>query len=320
MPAIAMLLGLLCVLGALADLTNVWLERRDARKARAPALVSRLAMVKPDVGAAKVPVQVWVLAVLAAIVTELWTHQIVLAIGGGAVLYMTRLFFGTDPMEGRLASMESNIAWMQNLTYLLQTSKTAWESLMMSAKALPDDAAAELQASLQQSNAQIGGYVIRLRDALTLFAIRRADPQVDVVVALVNANLASSGGAYDYHVMAKIQDQLKSELIEHNAAISARREIFTIAKILFPAVVVMETLLAAMMGNFVLPFYMTPAGYAVALAVEAMTVALLLLFRRFSAPLPETRLIVPQTFLEVLGRHVDRSASASQPAEQGTEK
>ena len=232
------------------------------------------------------------------------------------MLYLTRAFFARDPMEDRLKSMEDNIVWMQTLTYLLQTSKSSWESLLISAKSLPEGPAGELRASLHQANKSISGYVIRLRDALTLFALKRADPQIDVVVAMVNANLSSSGTEQDYHVMAEIQAQLKSELVEQSAAVSARREIFTIAKIMFPAVVIMETALAAMMGNFILPYYKTAQGYALAAVLELLTIGLLMLFRKFSAPLPETRLIVPQTFLEVLNRQIAHAGGDPEAATQ----
>jgi len=54
-----------------------------------------------------------------------------------------------------------------------------------------------------------------------------------------------------------------------------------------------------------MPYYRTLTGNIVLVVIEAMTVGLILLFRKFSAPLAETRLIVPQTFREKVGRKMD---------------
>lgn len=318
--AVIYLAGLALLLGAIWILSGVWSQQRDTQGKAGSSLVSRLATIKPKTQLSRATPLVWILILSVTAATAIFTRQPVLTLGSGAILYLTWAFFATDPMEERLKSMEDNIAWMQTLTFLLQTSKPAWESLLVSAKALPEAVAAELRSSLYQANTSVSGYTIRLRDALTLFALKRSDPQIDVVVAMVNANLSSSGTEHDYEVMGQIQAQLKSELMEQSAAVSARREIFTIAKIMFPAVVVMETALAAMMGNFILPYYRTAQGYALAAVIELLTVGLLLLFRKFSAPLPETRLIVPQTFLEALNRQIARTTTASDTGTAGMAK
>lgn len=320
LASLLFLVGLLSLLGFLWVFSGLWANQLDLRRKSGYSLVSRLATIKPKSAWAKVTTRDWALITLVAVPTAIFTRQPILTVGSAVILYLTRAFFGKDPMESRLKTMEDNIAWIQTLTYLLQTSKTAWESLLISAKALPDDTATELRASLNQTNGTLGGYVIRLRDALTLFAIKKADPQIDVVVAMVNANISSSGGQQDYRVMHTIQEQLKSELIEQNAAVSARREIFTIAKIMFPAVVIMESALSVMMGNFILPFYQTAQGTMVALVVELLTIGLLFLFRKFSAPLPETRLIIPQTFLETLKRQTSRASAQPEITTDGIVK
>ena len=319
-PILLFLAGLALLLGAIWSLSGIFFAQKDARRKTGSGFLSRLAVIKPKAASAKVAPRDWILIAAVVAATAIWTRQPVLTLGSGAILYLTRAFFAQDPREERLKSMEDNIVWMQTLTYLLQTSKSSWESLLISAKALPEGTADELRASLYQANTSISGYVIRLRDALTLFALKRADPQIDVVVAMVNANLSSSGTEQDYHVMAQIQAQLKSELMEQGAAVSARREIFTIAKIMFPAVVIMETALAAMMGNFILPYYKTAPGYALAAMIELLTIGLLMLFRKFSAPLPETRLIVPQTFLEVLNRQIAHAGQGAEAATEGIAK
>ncbi len=302
--------GLLLLLAGLWGVADLWNEYLKKRRSTKGELVVNMTRARTKSALAKMTMKDWILILGVAIATGIFTHQPVLTLGSAVILYLTRAFFGKDPMETRVLTMEANIAWMQTLSYLLQTSKTAWESLMISAKSLPSDAADDLRENLHLANVSIGGYVIRLRDALTLFAIKREDPQVDVVVAMVNANFTSSGGDTDYEVMGQIQQQLKDELVEQNIALGARREIFTIAKIMFPAVVIMETLLAAFMGNFIMPYYRTVTGNIVLVVIEAITVGLLLLFRKFSAPLPETRLIVPQTFRERLGHQIGNVPAA----------
>lgn len=320
LASLLFLFGLSALLVFLWVFSRLWLEQRAARRRSGSTPMSRLTTIKPKSAFAKMTARDWVLIILVAVPTAILTRLPVLTIGSAVILYLTRTFFGKDPMEARLKSMEDNITWMQTLTYLLQTSKTAWESLQISTKALPDDTAAELRASLNQTNGTLGGYVIRLRDALTLFAIKQADPQIDLVVAMVNANISTSGGNQDYTVMHTIQAQLKSELVEQDAAVSARREIFTIAKIMFPAVVIMESSLAVMMGNFILPYYQTAQGTMVTLIVELLTIGLLFLFRKFSAPLPETRLIVPQTFLEALKRQTSHASGEPEITTEGIVK
>lgn len=307
--AVMFLLGLGCVLAFIWHASEIWFDQKAMRRKRNTDLVSRLAQVKPKSALTQLGPKDWLMIAAISGGTALLTRQPVLTIGSAVIIYMTRAFFGVDPMEGRIKTMEENIAWMQTLTYLLQTSKSAWESLQISAKSLPSDTAQELLSSLHQANTSLGGYVVRLRDALTLFAIKRSDPQIDVIIAMVNANLSSSGGSADYEVMKSIQEHLRAELAEQNAAVSARREIFTIAKIMFPAVVVMEAALMVLMGTFIGPYYQTGAGYMVAFVVELVTVALLLLFRKFSAPLPETRLIVPETFMDSLNRQITHSTA-----------
>ena len=258
--SVIFILGLVFLLFALWELSGIWFEQKDSRKLRSKVLVSRLATIRPKAAMTELALKDWALIIAVVVPTAIFTRQPILTLGAGLVLYLTRAFFGKDPMEARLKTMEDNIVWMQTLTYLLQTSKSAYESLEISAKALPEETGRQLKESLLRANTSIGGYVIRLRDALTMFAIRRADPQVDVVVAMVNANITSSGTTQDYKVMQQIQEQLKSELIEQNAAVSARREIFTIAKIMFPMVVIMESALSVMMGNFIEPYYRTAKG------------------------------------------------------------
>ncbi len=301
------LAGLLLVLAGLWGVADLWSAYLQQRRSASRQLVANITRAKTRSALAKMNSKDWIFILGVAIVTAVVTHQPVLTIGAAVILYLTRAFFGKDPMEARVVTMEANITWMQTLSYLLKTSKTAWESLMISAKSLPNDVAEDLRENLHLANVSVRGYVIRLRDALTLFAIKREDPQVDVVVAMVNANFTSSGGDTDYEVMHQIQEQLKDELVEQNTALAARREIFTIAKIMFPAVVIMETLLAAFMGNFILPYYRTVTGNIILVVIEAVSVGLLVLFRKFSAPLPETRLIVPQTFREKLGYQVGNS-------------
>ena len=307
--------------------SGAWFDRRDMEKRRKAELglqsepLSRLTRVKPRSLASQIQGKHWAMIALTSGATAILSKQPVLVVGSAVVIYLTIAFFGTDPMEGRIKTMEDNIAWVQTLTYLLQTSKSAWDSLKISAKSLPPSTAQALLSNLERANTTTSGYVIRLRDALTLFAVNRGDPQVDMTVALVNANISSSGGSADYEVMESIRAQLKEELTEQSAAVSARREIFTIAKIMFPAVVILEALLMAMMGSFIGPFYRTPVGYLVALFTEGITIGLLFLFRKFSAPLPETRLIVPKTFQEALMRQVkqaDRAAAAAR-ARAGTD-
>ena len=296
--------GLLVLLGGLWGVADLWGQYLVKRRSTKGELVANMTRAKARSAIARMTLKDWALILGVGAGAAIFTHQPVLTVGSAVILYLTRAFFGKDPMEARVVSMEANITWIQTLSYLLQTSKTAWESLMISAKSLPPDAAGDLRENLHLANVSIGGYVIRLRDALTLFAIKREDPQVDVVVAMVNANFTSSGGDADYEVMAQIQQQLKDELTEQNTALGARREIFTIAKIMFPAVVIMEIALGALMGNFIMPYYRTVSGNIVLVLIEAVTVGLLLLFRKFSAPLAETRLIVPQTFRERLGQQI----------------
>jgi hypothetical protein len=299
------LVGLVCLLAGLWEVTGIWVEYMKKRRSSKADLIGNVTRTKARAATMRVTTKDWMFILVVSGATAIFTHQPILTVGSAVILYLTRAFFGRDPVEARVVSMEANIIWMQTLSFLLQTSKTAWESLMLSAKSLPADVADDLRENLQLANVSVGGYVIRLRDALTLFAIKREDPQVDVVVAMVNANFTSSGGEADYEVMEQIQDQLKAELAEQGTALSARREIFTIAKIMFPAVVIMESALAVMMGNFVMPYYRTLTGNIVLVVIEAMTVGLILLFRKFSAPLAETRLIVPQTFREKVGRKMD---------------
>ena len=309
--SVIFILGLVFLLFALWELSGIWFEQKDSRKLRSKVLVSRLATIRPKAAMTELALKDWALIIAVVVPTAIFTRQPILTLGAGLVLYLTRAFFGKDPMEARLKTMEDNIVWMQTLTYLLQTSKSAYESLEISAKALPEETGRQLKESLLRANTSIGGYVIRLRDALTMFAIRRADPQVDVVVAMVNANITSSGTTQDYKVMQQIQEQLKSELIEQNAAVSARREIFTIAKIMFPMVVIMESALSVMMGNFIEPYYRTAKGDVVLIFIELMTVGLLVLFRKISAPLPEIRLIVPETFMESLNKNMVKVSAIS---------
>ena len=316
---VILFLGLAFLLAFVWRASGLWFDQRDARKKHDQSLVSRLVQVKPKSALARLTSKDWLLIAGVALGTALFTRQPVLTVGSIVVLYMTRAFFGLDPMESRIKTMEENIAWMQTLTYLLQTSKSAWESLRISAKSLPDQVSKELLASLDRANTALGGYVVRLRDALTIYAIRRGDPQVDVIVAMVNANISSSGGSADYKVMEAIQKQLKAELAEQNAAVSARREIFTIAKIMFPTVAIMEAILYVLMGTFIRPYYQTLAGDIVAMLVEGVTVGLLLLFRKFSAPLPETRLITQKTFLDSLDRQIRHTQAASQPQTEGSD-
>jgi len=302
--SVIFILGLIFFLWALWELSGIWFEQKDSRRSNRKTFVSNLARIKPKAAMTELGLKDWALIAVVVIPTAIFTRQPILTIGAGLVLYLTRAFFGKDPMEARLKTMEDNIVWMQTLTYLLQTSKSAFESLEISAKALPEKTGNELKECLLRANTSIGGYVIRLRDALTLFALRRADPQVDVVVAMVNANITSSGTTQDYKVMQQIQEQLKSELVEQNAAVSARREIFTIAKIMFPMVVIMESALSVMMGNFIEPYYRTAKGDVVLVFIELLTIGLLVLFRKISAPLPEIRLIVPETFEEAMSKQV----------------
>jgi hypothetical protein len=318
LAAVIFALGLASLLSFIWRASGLWCEQKDARRSRDQGLISRLAQVKPRSALAQVSTKDWLLIAGVSLGTALFTRQPVLTVGSGVVLYMTRAFFGTDPMESRIKTMEENIAWMQTLTYLLQTSKSAWESLRISAKSLPDQVSKELLASLDQANTTLGGYVVRLRDALTLYAIRRADPQVDVIVAMVNANISSSGGSADYQVMQSIQEQLKAELAEQNAAVSARREIFTIAKIMFPAVVIMEAGLVVLMGAFIRPYYQTMEGNLVAGFVELITIGLLLLFRKFSAPMSETRLIVQKTFMDAMNRQINHAEAAPSQETEGS--
>ena len=302
--SVIFILGLIFFLWALWELSGIWFEQKDSRRSNRKTFVSNLVKIKPKAAMAELGLKDWALIVIVVVPTAIFTRQPILTLGAGLVLYLTRAFFGKDPMEARLKTMEDNIVWMQTLTYLLQTSKSAFESLEISAKALPEKTGNELKECLLRANTSIGGYVIRLRDALTLFALRRADPQVDVVVAMVNANITSSGTTQDYKVMQQIQEQLKSELVEQNAAVSARREIFTIAKIMFPMVVIMESALSVMMGNFIEPYYRTAKGDVVLVFIELLTIGLLVLFRKISAPLPEIRLIVPETFEEAMSKQV----------------
>jgi hypothetical protein len=318
LAAVIFALGLASLLSFIWRASGLWFDQKDARRSRDQGLISRLAQVKPRSALTQVSTKDWLLITGVSLGTALFTRQPVLTVGSGVVLYMTRAFFGTDPMESRIKTMEENIAWMQTLTYLLQTSKSAWESLRISAKSLPDQVSKELLASLDQANTTLGGYVVRLRDALTLYAIRRADPQVDVIVAMVNANISSSGGSADYQVMQSIQEQLKAELAEQNAAVSARREIFTIAKIMFPAVVIMEAGLVVLMGAFIRPYYQTMEGNLVAGFVELITIGLLLLFRKFSAPMSETRLIVQKTFMDAMNRQINHAEAAPSQETEGS--
>ena len=308
--SVIFILGLIFFLWALWELSGIWFEQKDSRRSNRKTFVSNLAKIKPKAAMAELGLKDWALIVIVVVPTAIFTRQPILTLGAGLVLYLTRAFFGKDPMEARLKTMEDNIVWMQTLTYLLQTSKSAFESLEISAKALPEETGRQLKERLLRANTSIGGYVIRLRDALTMFAIRRADPQVDVVVAMVNANITSSGTTQDYKVMQQIQEQLKSELIEQNAAVSARREIFTIAKIMFPMVVIMESALSVMMGNFIEPYYRTAKGDVVLIFIELLTIGLLVLFRKISAPLPEIRLIVPETFMESLNKSMAKVSAS----------
>jgi hypothetical protein len=296
--------GLLLVLAGLWSVADLWTAARERRRSVSKQLVANITRAKTPSALAQITAKDWSFILGITLLTAVLTHQPVMTIGAAIILYLTRAFFGADPMEARVTSTEANITWMAALTYLLQTSKTAWESLMISANSLPHDVGKDLREALRLANVSIGGHVIRLRDALTLFAVKREDPQVDVVVAMVNANITSSGSETDYEVMHQIKEQLKDDLAEQHTALAARRELFTIAKIMFPTVVIMETLLAAFMGSFIAPYYETVGGNIVLIVIEAVSVALLLLFRKFSAPLPETRLIVPETFREQLGNQV----------------
>jgi len=301
--------GVLLLLGGVWGAMELWGTLFAAQKSVNEDSLANLSKTKASKPWGKVAGKDWVFIIVVAAATAAFTQNIVMTIGGGVVIFLTRAFFGTDPMEKQVETMEANIAWMQTLSFLLQTSRTAWESLMLSAKSLPEDAAQDLRENLQHATVSIQGYVIRLRDALTLFAIKRADPQVDVVVAMVNANFTSSGGDADYAVMQQIQEQMKAELLERNAAISARRELFSIARLMFPAMAIMQPALAVLMGNFIMPYYHTITGEIVLVVVEIISVGLIFAFRKFSTPLAETRLIIPQTFLEKIGEKIDASAA-----------
>ncbi|MHB1731857.1 MAG: hypothetical protein ACYCU8_00115 [Ferrimicrobium acidiphilum] len=303
--------GVLLLLGGIWGAMELWGDLFKSQKSVAEDSLASLSRTKVATPWAKVAGKDWIFIIVVAVLTAVLTRNPVMTIGGAVIMFLTRAFFGRDPMELQVETMEANIAWMQTLSFLLQTSRTAWESLMLSAKSLPDDAAKDLRENLQHATVSIQGYVIRLRDALTLFAIKRADPQVDVVVAMVNANFTSSGGDADYVVMQQIQEQMKAELLERNAAISARREIFTIAKLMFPAVAIMQPFLAVLMGNFVMPYYQNATGEILLVFIEAVSVGLIFLFKKFSTPLAETRLIVPQTFLEKISAKMD--AANAQP-------
>ena len=303
--------GVLLLLGGIWGAMELWGDLFKSQKSVAEDSLASLSRTKVATPWAKVAGKDWIFIIVVAVLTAVLTRNPVMTIGGAVIMFLTRAFFGRDPMELQVETMEANIAWMQTLSFLLQTSRTAWESLMLSAKSLPDDAAKDLRENLQHATVSIQGYVIRLRDALTLFAIKRADPQVDVVVAMVNANFTSSGGDADYVVMQQIQEQMKAELLERNAAISARREIFTIAKLMFPAVAIMQPFLAVLMGNFVMPYYQNATGEILLVFIEAVSVGLIFLFKKFSTPLAETRLIVPQTFLEKISAKMD--AASAQP-------
>lgn len=297
--------GVLLLLGGIWSAMELWSGIFKSQKTVAEDSLASLSRTKVTTPWGKLSSKDWIFIVVVALLTGVLTQSPIMTIGGVTIMFLTRAFFGRDPMELQVETMEANIAWMQTLSFLLQTSRTAWESLMLSAKSLPDDAAKDLRENLQHATVSIQGYVIRLRDALTLFAIKRADPQVDVVVAMVNANFTSSGGDADYVVMQQIQEQMKAELLERNAAISARREIFTIAKLMFPAVAVMQPFLAILLRNFIMPYYQSATGNMILIFVEAMSIGLIFLFKRFSTPLAETRLIVPQTFLEKISAKMD---------------
>jgi hypothetical protein len=305
--------GVLLLLGGVWGAMRLWGDLSKSQKSATEDSLATLSRTKSATPWGKLATKDWAFIAVVAVATAVLTQNPVMTVGGAVIMFLTRAFFGTDPMEKQVETMEANIAWMQTLSFLLQTSRTAWESLMLSAKSLPDEAAQDLRENLQYATVSVQGYVIRLRDALTLFAIKRGDPQVDVVVAMVNANFTSSGGDADYVVMQQIQEQMKAELLERNAAISARREIFTIAKLMFPAVAIMQPLLGVLMGNFIMPYYQNPKGYALLAFIEGISIGLIFLFRKFSIPLAETRLIVPQTFLEKIGAKIDATET---PAEE----
>jgi hypothetical protein len=304
--------GFLLLLGGIWGAMEMWGILFASQKSVSEDSLANLSKTKASKPWGRVAGKDWVFIVVVAAATAALTQNLVMTIGGGVVIFLTRAFFGTDPMEAQAESMAANIAWIQTLSFLLQTSRTAWESLMLSAKSLPEDAGQDLRENLQHATVSVQGYVIRLRDALTLFAIKRADPQVDVVVAMVNANFTSSGGDADYAVMQQIQEQMKAELLERNAAISARRELFSIAKLMFPAMAIMQPALAVLMGNFIMPYYRTITGEMILVLVEIISIVLIFAFRKFSTPLAETRLIVPQTFLEKIGAKIDAASDKTE--------
>ena len=304
-------IGLMLVLAALWYLSDIILERRRDSKDERASLVSSLTSVKQKTTLTKISVKSWIFIGVATLIAGYLTRQVVITLGTGATIYFTLLYFGKDPMEQRVDTMTENIAWLQTLTFLMQTSKSTWDSLLTSTKALSEETAKDLLSSLQASNSNVGGYVIRLRDALTLYAIRKEDPQVDVIVSMINANITSSGVTADITVMEQIQEQLRTDLQEYQLAISARRELFTTAKIMFPAIAIMQAAMGAMLGNFILPYYHTAIGYAISLVIQGISIGLIFLFRKFSQSMPETRLIVPETFAATIERHIREMTQVS---------
>ena len=72
----------------------------------------------------------------------------------------------------------------------------------------------------------------------------------------------------------------------------------------------MESALSVMMGNFIEPYSRTANGDVVLIFIELLTIGLLVLFRKISAPLPEIRLIVPETFMESLNKSMAKVSAS----------
>ena len=71
--------------------------------------------------------------------------------------------------------------------------------------------------------------------------------------------------------MKSVQEQHNSELAEQNLAVSTG-EIFTIAKIMLSAVVILEGLMMLLLGSFIGPFYRTSLRHMVAVLVGVIAV------------------------------------------------
>lgn len=113
--SVVFLVGLALLLWAIWDLSGFWFEHKATRKRRGSRLVSRLATIRPKAAMTEVTLKDWVLIAIVTVPTAIFTRQPILTIGTGLVLYLTRAFFGKDPMEARLKTMEDNIVWMQTL-------------------------------------------------------------------------------------------------------------------------------------------------------------------------------------------------------------